>query len=297
MNFLQFAELHGVVVRRLFASEKIQRCATVEHPQKRNGAYWFNGRSGWVWNWEHGQESVAWWDDPNAKPPTAAELAAARAERRKAQIALERRQERAARISADMIASCQHKEHGYLERKGGGKAHQIKKVKGLVNSKDELIVPVRNYVGGAITGMQRIYFDDGKWVKEFEPGTRADMGVFVLGRGAIEIGCEGYATGLSLRAAADNAGLDVAVVVCFSAGNLARVAAVGKMKCVFADNDVQTEYQKQHGIEQTGHKIAKQIGLPWASSPVEGEDANDLHVRAGILALQAIIVRLVGECQ
>jgi putative DNA primase/helicase len=49
---------------------------------------------------------------------------------------------------------------------------------------------------------------------------------------------------------------------------------------VIADNDVSL----------AGEKAAKKTGLPWAMSDVIGEDANDLHHRAGLAALCKLII-------
>jgi putative DNA primase/helicase len=75
------------------------------------------------------------------------------------------------------------------------------------------------------------------------------------------------------------------VVVCFSAGNLQHVAAlVGGARFVMADNDK----------SGTGCRVAIATGLPWTMPPVEGDDANDLHLKAGIPALVSLMRSLIG---
>ena len=49
---------------------------------------------------------------------------------------------------------------------------------------------------------------------------------------------------------------------------------------VIADNDV----------SKAGEKAAIRTGLPWRMSEVVGEDANDLHQRAGITALCSLVL-------
>jgi putative DNA primase/helicase len=91
---------------------------------------------------------------------------------------------------------------------------------------------------------------------------------------------EGYATGLSVKAALDAMYIQSQVWVCFSAVNLQYVAErIPGNRFVFADNDV----------SRTGQRVAEATGLPWVMSPVEGEDANDLHQRAGVWELINVI--------
>jgi putative DNA primase/helicase len=88
--------------------------------------------------------------------------------------------------------------------------------------------------------VQRISADG---TKLFLPGGKAKGSVFFIGplvaheRWLVE----GYATGLSVRAALRELHRDAQVVVCFSAGNLAHVGRLVKelrpKAYVFADND------------------------------------------------------------
>jgi hypothetical protein len=72
-------------------------------------------------------------------------------------------------------------------------------------------------------------------------------------------------------------------MVTFSAHNLVLVAqSVTGRACVFADNDK----------SGTGQDAAEQTGLPWCMSPIEGEDANDLHMRAGLLAARQLLMQV-----
>ncbi len=77
--------------------------------------------------------------------------------------------------------------------------------------------------------------------------------------------------------------LNASVVVCFSAHNLTHVAvAMTGRRFVFADNDT----------SGTGQRAAVATGLPWTASPVDGEDANDLHARAGTMALAKLLMEV-----
>ena len=59
--------------------------------------------------------------------------------------------------------------------------------------------------------------------------------------------------------------------VCFSAGNMKKIAADLEPGLVVADNDA----------SGTGERVAKEIGWKYWMSDVVGEDANDTHVRLG----------------
>jgi putative DNA primase/helicase len=94
--------------------------------------------------------------------------------------------------------------------------------------------------------------------------------------------CEGYASGLSARAALRDMGRDSQVIVCFSAGNLVHVAPhVRRPALVMADND-------ESGA---GRRAAEESGLPWVMPPDVGCDANDWHQRYGLRALVKLMLR------
>ena len=78
------------------------------------------------------------------------------------------------------------------------------------------------------------------------------------------------------------------MLVCFSANNLEHVAPQVRGRAfVFADHDA----------SGPGQRTAEATGLPWCMSPIEGEDANDLHQRAGLMAVcaQIMAVRRGGQ--
>jgi putative DNA primase/helicase len=87
----------------------------------------------------------------------------------------------------------------------------------------------------------------------------------------IHILCEGYATGLSIQEAFKKMSRRYTIHVCFSAGNMKKIAADLKPGIVVADNDA----------SGTGERVAKEVGWKYWMSDVVGEDANDTHVRLG----------------
>jgi putative DNA primase/helicase len=72
--------------------------------------------------------------------------------------------------------------------------------------------------------------------------------------------------------------------VCFSAGNMVKVAASLSSGFVVADNDA----------SGTGERVAKEIGWPyWMSSEV-GEDADDCLKRLGLFKFSQSLVKSMG---
>lgn len=277
MSFHNFARAHGVEIGELYASDRIRRCPTTAHPRSKNGAYWFDGSRGWVQNWEAG-DSVQWWNDPAAKPWTEADRAAWAAKRRAAEAERLRAHQRAADRAAALVASAVPGEHGYLRAKGHVEQ------KGLVLPDGALLVPMREVQSNALLGAQVIRLEENRWTKKMLPGMRAKGAVFVLGprRAPETVLCEGYATGLSIQRALHQLRLNASVTVCFSAMNLVHIAErTSGRRIMFADHDA----------SQTGEQAAAATGLPWAMSPIEGEDANDLHQRAGLLAVASLLLR------
>jgi putative DNA primase/helicase len=281
MSFINFARAHGIEIdpNRLFASDKIRRCGTVDKPRSTNGAYFWDGKRGWVFNWSS-EARVQWYDDPDAAPWTEQEkreAAAARARSTDHQI---RRNEAAAMTAKQLLENSELQYHPYLEIKG------FKEELGHVYG-DKLLIPMFNVTTGILQGCQRIWWDEPerKYQKKMLDGMRAKHAVFWLGskRASEVFLVEGYATGLSLRFALRQTGSDASVLVCFSAANLVQVSSmISGTRYVFADHDVS-------GV---GEQAAKDTGLPYCMSPTRGFDANDEHQKNGLFALARIIVDL-----
>lgn len=263
MQFLQFAHAHGVEIGML-EQGRITRCATTEHPRKKNGAYLFYGDWGWVQDWASHVEPVYWQDDSIVSAEQIADLKA-RMEASRRMHAAERAREaaEAARKAASIIKEAKPDLHPYLERKGFPEAV------GLVWEKDDariLVVPMR--IGSTVAGCQMI---DGEGNKKFLRGQRTNGAEFVIGQTGVDVWCEGYATALSIHACLAAMKVQARVHACFSAGNLQRMAAGG---FVIADNDT----------SQTGEKAAQATGLPYILPPEVGTDWNDYHMAAGKFA-------------
>lgn len=266
MDFLDHARIHGLMISHLQADGRWHRVPTEDKPRKKNGAYLWNGQRGVVKNWATMEDFATF--PPRGERFTPIDQAALKASKARAdKLAAEARQIALKRASEDMLMS-QTAGHPYLFRKGFPEATGR-----VLNG--YLVIPMRDYRTDALVNVQKIN-PDGE--KRFLTGGQSKGAIYKLGPAFAKERwlVEGYATGLSVKAALDAMYRKAQVWVCFSAGNLLYVSQrIGGNRYVFADNDA----------SGTGQRIAKETGLPWIMSPVEGEDANDLHQRAGIWEL------------
>ncbi len=251
---------HGFV-----ADDRVHRCRTTTHLRKRDGAYRWDGSWGWAMDWSVHTSPVLWRD---AKPP--AQVPPRKAPFREIENRLQA-EARAADIVRNAMLSIGHP---YLTRKG------FPKQPTLVDEEDRLVVPMRSFANA--NRIQSVQWITASGDKKFMPRGKAGGAVFVIGpHNAQETWLvEGYATGLSVKEAADKLYRKARVLVCFSAGNLARIAPlVTGAAYVVADNDA----------SGTGERVARESGLPWVMPPDVGTDANDLHQRGGPFALTALM--------
>lgn len=280
MSFIDFARAHGVEIdpSRLYPSDRIKRCGTVGKPKSGNGAYFWDGQRGWVFDWS-GEARTVWYEDPKAKPWTDEEKRSWAQKRALAAQRQDDQYEQAAQKALETLKQAKLTEHAYLEIKG------FPEEKGLV-LEDRLLIPMRNVVTNRIQGYQAIWWDmdQRKYEKKMMLGMRAKNAVLFMGNRDLPE-CwlvEGYATGLSVRNALRSCGMKASVVVCFSASNLVQVAdQIPGQRFVFADNDE----------SQTGQKAAEQTGLPWTMADEVGWDANDLHKSRGLFAVVGKIMK------
>ncbi|HEY8879192.1 MAG TPA: hypothetical protein VIN03_16610 [Roseateles sp.] len=266
MTFQEFCRAHGLIVDHLESGRWV-RVSTTDHPRKKNGAYKYLGDIGWVQNHATQVEVSLWRPDANAPAIDTQAIAnkAAEFERRMVQ-----GWARAAERAQSLIDGSVTTEHAYLHNKGFGD------MRGLVND-EALIVPMRHWRTNELVGAQTIRWlsDELRFEKKMLSGMRAKGAVFRFGspQDARTWLVEGFATGLSVQAALRALSMRDSVVVCFSAGNLIHVATqLSGELFVFADND-------ESGA---GKRAAIETGRPYCMSGEVGEDANDLHKRAGL---------------
>lgn len=280
MNFEATLSAAGFIPRAVIADGKWRRCATVDKPKKRNGAYVLHpdGR-GYFRNWATDTDVSSWSDGSADRAP---QIDPAVLERRRAE-------ERHARQMAMRGARQRWAEsvpvrglHPYLERKGlsaqGCTALRVHR--GL------LVVPV--YWGNTLTSIQTIS-EDG--AKRFWPGAPVKGGALVLERprAAVTAICEGLATGLAVYQALRHA----TVIVAFDAGNLIhvvdRIRPTGSV-VICADNDHATEAKR--GTNPGREKAANAAeligaGVAWPED-IEGTDWADALAEWGIGAHKRI---------
>lgn len=276
MMFADFCRAHGLVVDGGIQAGRWVRVPTVDHPRSDNGAYKFLGDIGWVQNWATMSEPEQW--RPEAHEVQKVDMAAINAAAAAAQAKVRDGWAKAGSRAQALIASAKQGEHNYLHFKG------LPEERGLVLPDGGLLVPMRHWRTNQLVGAQVITWDasEHRYDKRMLPGMRARGAVLRLGAAQAPRTwlVEGYATGLSVAAALRLMRSRDSVLICFSAGNLITVAGELGVGCVaFADNDK----------SGAGERAAVTAGIPYCISPVEGEDANDMHKRAGVFALASLM--------
>lgn len=259
MDFLTFCRAHGILVKDLPPVGVWRRYPTEDKPQHRNGAVKFMGDVGFCQNHATETEVSVWKPDRPIKLDRR-DLAE---KVRQAEEQTLRRQKEAAEKAQWILSQCQYASHAYLQRKG------FPDEVGNVFVKDGeklLVIPMR--VGKSLVGVQLIDEEGGK---KFLSGQRTSGAEFVFDSRGPHFLCEGYATALSLRTILKNYKRPYTIHVCFSAGNMVKIAANLSHGFVVADNDV----------SGTGLRVAQEIGWPYWISDTVG-DCNDHHLREGI---------------
>lgn len=254
MNFQMFAEQHGLIINHLVMNRWV-RCPTVDHPNKKNGAYIFTGDSGAIQDWASHEKAIAWRPDE----PVFVDQAKIQADRKKAQEEAKQKRIAAEKKAGYIMHNVKKATHPYLAAKG------FPDEKGWVYE-GSLVIPMRTEYG--LCGCQMI---SAGGQKRFLSGQRTKGAAAVFDNKGRTILCEGYATALSIRRALKAVRTRYKIVVCFSAGNLKQIALCESDCFIVADHD-------QSG---TGQRVAKETGRPHWLSPLVGEDFNDFELRVG----------------
>lgn len=273
MNFQEFAARHGLILRS-FVRGKIERCQTESHPHKKNGAFFYDLDFGWIQDWSQHAEPIYWKDET---PRTPEEILAIkqRIEANKKQHELEREQNqrKASAQAAHILSQCELNRHAYFDSKGF--PDTLGNVFRDGDKDPELIIPMYN--GKLLCGIQRISITGDK---KFLFGQRTSGACFQFGQSGRVFLVEGYATGLSLQVVLSALKIPSIIRVCFSAGNVLKMALPGNF--IIADNDT----------SKTGERIAIASGCDWWMPEKEGDDFNDLWKREGTFK-SAMILRKV----
>lgn len=236
MTFIEFCRAHGILIDRLPVPGVWKRYRTEDHPNKRNGAVKWLGSIGFAQNHAMDAEVSIWRGQTIGK------------------ITYEDRtqdKQRAAALRADgILKNSMMKTHKYLERKG------FPDLQWNVYQ-EKLVVPMYS---GNLVGAQLIS-EDGE--KRFLAGQRCSGAEFCFDNSGMDIHCEGFATGLSIREVLRAMKRRYKIHVHFSAGELSKV----RSGFVVADND------------RAGEDAAMKTGRPYFLPP-EG-DFNDFHREVG----------------
>lgn len=277
MDFLNFAAAHGLEITHL-ESGRIIRCQTTDHRSKKNGAYYFEHDWGWAMDWAVHDSPQIWQDVKDRSPVDQKEI------QRKIKTSQEKYHQERARINqqaikkAESILSlCRNDISAYLGRKGFPEMcfnmlHE--------DGKDPLLcVPM--YVDGKLSGLQMIAPDG---AKKFIFGTNANLATFDIGSNESKIFlCEGFCTGLSLQKILSMIKVSYKIRICFSAGNMAKVAQLHKDPILIGDND-------ESG---TGQRVCIESGKRFYLPERTGDDLNDEVNKCGYLVVLQKIKKLL----
>ena len=246
MDFYQFASENTLIIGSLVYGN-ITRCATIDKPRSRNGAYFISHKQDWGWlqNWTM-HESPVYWVAGKLRHIADQVIREGKKQHQEERLKL---QTKAAQKAVSIMAQTELLPHYYMEKKGfDGVAFLV--------WENKLVIPM--HINGKLVGIQTIQ----AWgEKKFLYGQPTSLAAFRIGTGRFNILCEGYATGLSIQKCL---GAEFSVWVCFSANNMVKVSKTLKNpKFVVADND----------LSGTGEKAAQSCGCNYFMPP-EG-DFND----------------------
>ena len=240
-------------------------------------------------NWQTGQSSTVWLKDANS-PAVRKQI---RQDIQKQQADRIRRTQEAASIAARIVAAAELRTHDYLAAKGFPDelalvvdASAVAKIGGRYLVPDvggaAVVVPAR--IGTAVRSVQLIWESgEKKFLANGEMGGASHR--IATGRDCWH--CEGFATGLTLRAALKALRLNASVLCCFSAANVETVTRGAQGKAYIAtDNDKPQPLLEGFGA---GEFYARRSGVPYLLPPSVGDDLNDIHQRDGLFAVQGLI--------
>jgi putative DNA primase/helicase len=271
MHFLDFCRAHGILIDREPPIGVWKRYPTEDHPHKKNGAIKFMGDMAFLQNHATDTEISVW----KAEGDTVVDRDRIRRVAQQADRDIREKQEQAAKKAAGILHNCQIGYHPYLEKKG------FKEEQGNIwKQGEELLLAIPMRVGHRLVGCQIIH-EDG--TKKFLFGQRTSEAAFTFDNHGPHILCEGYATALSIKAAMKALKRRYTLHVCFSAGNMKKVAATLPGGYVIADNDA----------SRTGQNTAEQIGWPYWMPDTVGMDANDVHQRDGLFKFSQSLGKVI----
>ena len=288
MTFVDFARMHGILIDFTPPLGKWQRYPTEDKPHHRNGAVKYLGDCGWVQNHATMTEPETWFPDAEAKPVDRAKIQAAIDHQAK-QRALDAAG--AAKKAGWILHQCRLEAHPYLASKGfdemeGNVWHTTDKA-----GAETALLVIPMFVDGHVVGIQMI---NEVGAKKFLLHQRTHEATFTMGKGALPVLCEGFATGHSLRLCLQALKVPSRVIVCFSAGNLAKMAKHFTKAFVVGEHDMPSPLAPEPG--GMGRKVAVESGHPFYIPAKEGHDLNDQWKMHGTFATsQALRLAMLGN--
>ena len=252
-DLVTFAREHGILIDHEPPIGMWKRYPTEDHPSSRNGAVKFMGDMAFVQNHAVMTEPILW------RSSVRVDRSKIMALMKKSEDNTRQNQLNAVRKATHILNTAVKTTHPYLANKG------FPTQKGFV-WKELLVIPMRD--GEHLCGCQLI---DPLGQKKFLSGQKTAGAKLTIDNKGLDFLVEGYATALSLRAALRHLKLRYRIHICFSAGNMKKVAHNFKSGVVIADND-------ESG---TGERVAKEIGWDYWLSPEYG-DMNDFHQTYGL---------------
>lgn len=263
---------------------------------KGDGRVILNDRNVTAFNWRTGEKQTVWIDDRPSTPKERriiAQQIKVEQEKKQAQAG------RAARTAQSIVGAAVTSTHPYLSAKGFPseqalviEASHIRRHVGdyLIAGEQAIVMPAR--LGNQIRSVQLIW-EDG--TKKFLAGGQIEGTCHRVARGNDHWLCEGFATGLTLRAALKGLKRTDTVLCCFSAANVLAVSRSIKGRCfIVTDNDKPIEHFDSLG---TGEHYARISGKPYVMPPQLGDDLNDMHMKGGIFAVQKLLATFVREAR
>jgi putative DNA primase/helicase len=245
-----------------------------------------------AWNWQTGVKDTVWLNSdrtPEQRRSVARKVAQRVDDQRK-------RADEAARIAQRLVSGAVSGAHAYLSRKGFPEekaltvdAAMTREIGGkyLISGERAIVIPAR--IGGQVRSVQLIW-EDG--TKKFLAGGEMGGASHRISSGSETWLCEGFATGLSLRAALHSLYRPATILVCFSASNIVEVAKTVRGRCfIAADHDAPPKAKpEQFGGLGAGEYYARAAEKPYLMPDLVGTDINDLHCSSGIFAVQSLIL-------
>lgn len=263
---------------------------------KGDGRVIVNDKSATAYNWQTSQRATVWLDGEmtqQQRRELAAEISRAK-EKARLDAA------RAADTAVNLMNRATSRTHPYLSSKGFSDeqtlvidAAAVRAIAGdyivPAGASNAVLIPARR--DGKISSAQLIW-EDG--TKKFIFGGEIAGASHRIATGVDTWLCEGYATGLSVRAALKGLKMQATVLCCFSASNILFVARQLNSRgraFIAADHDKPIPHFAGLG---TGEYFARQAGMPYGMPPDIQTDFNDMHQHAGIFAVQRALTAIMA---